>query len=414
MQRLAVYDRLYYQKSTFLVRASEDAVYDAKTKQLTFAAGNIRLENGQSIIGKVQVSGFGVNSVFQDDELIVQGKLFPGYGAQQGRLSFAQLQLVGRHPNILTQVKRDFVAGAQSALPEPLGPFIMGLLVGLRDTLPQTTKDELRVVGLTHIIAVSGANLTIILQASQRLLGKRSKRLSTLLTLGLTGVFLLLSGASASIVRAAMVSVLGIAANYYGRYLPPLNLILLAAAITAMANPIYLWSDLGWYLSFLAFSGILILSPLVQARLPRWFGKSVLGGVALETLCAEAMTLPFVLHIFGQMSRVGLVANILVVSFIPLAMLLGAIAGVAGMYAGAIAGWFAWPAVLVLTYMLDVAHILANLPDVFVEGITLTLVQMLFVYACIVSLVLAMWYKQPNKSDIITEMNPMQRRGLMA
>lgn len=414
MQRLAVYEPLYFQKITITIRATEDAVYDQKTKQLTFGAGYIVLENGQRIAGKMQVSGFGINSVYQGDEIIATGKLYPGYGAQQARMSFAQMELVARHPSLLPETRRQFVAGAQTALPEPLGPFVMGLLVGLRDTLPQQTKDDLQHVGLTHIIAVSGANLTIILQASQRLLGKRSKRLSTALTFSLIGVFLILSGASASIVRAAMVSTLSIVTSYYGRNLKPLNLIMMAAAITAWANPVYIWSDLSWYLSFLAFSGILILAPLLQVRLPAKLRANILGSVALETICAEVMTLPFVLHIFGQMSRVSLLANILVVSFIPIAMLLGAVAGLAGMLASHIAGWFAWPAIVVLNYMLDVARILANLPDIFVEGIGLTLAQMLGVYVCIALFILLLWYKQPDKNAILTEMNPMNRRGLLA
>jgi len=63
-------------------------------------------------------------------------------------------------------------------------------------------------VGLTHIIAVLGYNLTIILRASKNLLASRSKRLSTILSLGLIIVFLLITGFSASIVRAAVVSAL--------------------------------------------------------------------------------------------------------------------------------------------------------------------------------------------------------------
>lgn len=414
MDRLAAFEPLYDQKITMLVRAREDAVHDHRTKQLTFEAGNLVLMNGQRLIGKIQVSGHGANMVFQGDELIVSGKLRPGFGAQQGRMSFAQLETVAHHPTLLSEIRRRFVAGAQSVLPEPLAPFVMGLLVGQRDTLPQATKDDLQKVGLTHIIAVSGANLTIILQASQRLLGRRSKRMSTFLTVGLVLVFLTLAGGSASIVRAAMVSMLSMLVGYYGRNWQPLNLILLAAAMTAWANPVYIWSDLSWYLSFLAFYGILIVSPLLQSRLPTKVHSSVLGGVALETICAEITTLPFVLYMFGEMSHVSLFANILVVSFIPIAMLLGAIAGLVGMFAGTVAGWFTWPAVLVLNYMLDVAHILASVPHAFTEGIGLSLVQMLIVYGCVCFVTAIMWYKSANKSAIITDMDITKRRGLLA
>jgi ComEC/Rec2-related protein len=413
IERLASYEHLHGTKISLFVTANEDAAYN-QYSQLAFTAGDVTTMEGDRLVGKIQISGFGANSVFQGDRLMVTGKLNPTRSAAQGRMSFATLQVLERHPSLITEIRRKFMAGMQTALPQPLAPFAMGLLVGQRATLSEEVKEDLQTVGLTHIIAVSGYNLTIIVQATSKLLGKRSKRISTFLMLALIGFFLLITGGSAPIVRAAIVSVLSIAAAYYGRSFKPLNLICLAAALTAFVNPVYIWKDLSWYLSFLGFAGVMILAPLVQARFAKRWGNSLIGGVALESICAEMMTLPFVLHIFGQMSRVGLVANVLVVTMIPLAMLLGAIAGLAGMIAPAICGWFAWPAVLLLNYMLDVAHLLANLPNVFVKGIGLSLVQMLILYGCVTLLVTVLWYKNPSKSAIITDMNEPKTRGLLS
>lgn len=405
LQRLAVYDDVQYQKVTITARAMNDALY-GKTKQLAFDADDIVLADGQPLPGKIQLSGFGTNAVFQGDEVQASGKLYPGYGAYQGRMSFALLSVTAHHPTVTSIARQKFTAGMQTALPEPLAPFAMGLLVGQRATLPDNVKQDLLMVGLTHIIAVSGYNLTIILHASRRLLGKQSKRISTFLSLGLIGIFLLLAGASASIVRAAIVSVLSIAASYYGREFKPLNLICLAAAITAFANPVYIWSDLSWYLSFLAFYGVMVVSPLIQARLPGGWHQSLIGGVALESVCAEIMSLPFILYIFGQMSLIGLPANVLVVTLIPLAMLLSLIAGLAGMLVGSVAGWLTWPAVWLLNYMLDVAHMLAGLPHIFVQNRSLSLAAMLGLYGLIggVTLVLRHKTRRP-KNATITDRN---------
>jgi competence protein ComEC len=392
MQKLAAYEPWQYRKITITARAGEDAIY-GKTKQLSFTANNVALEDGQKLAGKIQLSGFGENAVFQGDEVTATGKLYPGYGAYQGRMSFAVLGVTAHHPSLVSDIRRRFTAGMQTALPEPLAPFAMGLLVGQRATLPAEVKQDLLMVGLTHIIAVSGYNLTIILHASRRLMGKRSKRISTFLSFGLIGVFLLLAGASASIVRAAIVSMLSIVTSYYGRDMKPLNLLALAAAITAWANPFYIWSDLSWYLSFLAFYGVMVVSPLVQARWPGRWHQSLVGGVALESVCAEAMSLPFVLYIFGQMSLIGLPANVLVVALVPLAMLLGLVAGLAGMFAGAAAGWFAWPAYLLLNYMLDIAHIMARLPHVFIQNRSLPLAAMLGLYGLVILVTYVLWHK---------------------
>jgi competence protein ComEC len=410
--RLNVYQSYYTKRVTLMVRASEDATYD-QHKQLAFNAEKVTLANGEVLPGKVQVSGFGANAIMQNDEVEVSGKLSPGFGVYQAKIGFAKLEVIAHHPTMISEIRRRFVAGMQSALPEPLAPFAMGLLVGQRATLPDGVKQDLLMVGLTHIIAVSGYNLTIILQASRRLLRHKSKRLSTFLSVVLIGIFLLLAGASASIVRAAIVSMLSIVTAYYGRAMKSLNLICLAAVITAWSNPVYLWSDLSWYLSFLAFFGVMVLSPLVQARLRGNWHNSVLGAVALESVCAEIMTLPFVLHIFGQMSRIGLVANVMVVTLVPLAMLLGLTAGLAGMLSASIAGWLSWPAVLLLNYMLDLAHLLAGLPHVFAQGIGLSLIQMLGLYVGIALTCLSLWYKS-RKSAIITEMNQLKNRSLLA
>jgi competence protein ComEC len=379
-EKLARFDQYYDKKVTVTVVASQDAVYD-KYKQLTFDTRNIVVqESGEKLTGKVSVSGFGLNAIFAGDEIEVTGKLKPSLGSYQGRLSYAQMGLVAHHNGIVNELRRRFTAGVESALPEPLASFGMGLLIGQRNTLPAAVSQGLLMVGLTHIIAASGYNLTILLRSADRVAGKRSKRLKLLLSLSLIALFLLFAGTSASIVRAAIVSMLSIAAGYYGRSFKPMVLILLAAAITAFANPYYVWSDVSWYLSFLAFYGVMVLAPLIQMRWSERWKQSLFAAVALESICAEMMTLPYILHTFGQMSFVGLIANVLVVALVPLAMLLTLIAGLAGMLLAPVMGWLAWPARIVLTYMLDVARLLSNIPHVFAQNIGFTTWQMLLCY----------------------------------
>ena len=237
-----------------------------------------------------------------------------------------------------------------------------------------------------------------MLRSAERVGGRQSKRISLLFGLGMVATFLLFAGASASIVRAAIVSVLSIIAGYYGRQFKPLALLLLAGVITGFASPFYVWSDASWYLSFLAFYGVMILGPLVSARWPAKLKESVVMQVALESLCAEIMTLPFILHSFGQMSLVGLIGNVLVVALVPLAMLLGMIAGLAGMLVPTVAGWFAWPAQLLLTYMLDAATLLSRVPHIFLEHIGFSLSQMIVSYVAIVALTWLLWWKQGQKA----------------
>jgi competence protein ComEC len=404
MEKLAAYRPYYDQKLTVQVEALQDAVYGAHS-QITFDASNVRLQDGTRLAGKVSVSGFGANAVFQGDILEVSGKLRTGYGSKQGTLGFAKINVLSHHNSLIAEIRRRFAAGMQTALPEPLASFAMGLLIGQRATLPKDVKQDLLMVGLTHIIAVSGYNLTIMLHASRKLLASKSKRLSTLLSFVLMSVFLLIAGGSASIIRAAIVSTLSIGTAYYGRSFKPLNLISLAAVITAWANPFYIWSDISWYLSFLAFFGVMVLAPLLVDRLPERLRESTIVGVGVESICAETMSLPIVLFTFGQMSLVGLPANMLVVALVPLAMLLCTFAGLAGIAAPALAGWVAYPTKVLLNYMLDTAHVLAGLPHIFIENLALPLVEMVLWYGGIMLFVSALWYKTKRKSAIITDEN---------
>lgn len=391
VHKLQVYEKYYKKPVVIIGRAGEDGYYN-KYKLYSFMLSDLHVDN-QRLEGKVQVSGFGANVIYEGDKVEIVGKLQPGYGPYQGRISYAKIRVIKRSNNFIYHARRKFAAGLQNLLPEPLAPFALGILIGQRSSLPENVKKDLLMIGLTHIIAVSGYNLTIILKAANRLLENTSKRFATLLSVSLVILFLSITGGSASIVRAALVSMFGIAAAYYGRTFKPLLLIGLVAALTAWINPIYLWSDASWHLSFLAFFGILILSPLAKKRI-RWrYLDTIIGSIALESICAEIMSTPYIVHVFGQMSRVGLLANVLIASLVPLAMLLSMIAGIAGMIKIGLLNIFAWPAVIVLSAMLTASHLLASLHGSFVSGFKISLVSMVIIYLMIIFFLIVLYKK---------------------
>lgn len=393
MHRLAAYQPLVEQPVVIEGRADSDAIYGDRS-QLTFDITNITVLEPykQPLTGKMKISGYGAPMVYRGDLVQAQGKLFKTRGSRQASLSFANIAVLGRSHSFIDNTRRRFSAGMQSALPEPLASFALGLLIGQRSTIPDDVSRRLSTVGLTHLVAVSGYNLTILVEFVRRLLGRRSKYQSTLMSLLLIGAFLLVTGLSASITRAAIVSLLSIGAWYYGRQFKPLLLLSIAAALTAGWNPLYLWSDIGWYLSFLAFFGVLIIAPLLAKRLFK--GKKVrsLTMLLLESISAQLMAAPLIMHIFGQISLVGIVANLMVVPLVPLAMLVSFLAGLGGMLLPTLAGWIAWPARLVLTYMLDVVAALSRVPHALSER-KLLLNQMLGLYGIIAILCIVLWRK---------------------
>lgn len=383
---------------TITATAASDAVY-GKNFQIEFTAGKAKLVPGRPLAGSFKISGFGESMVYRGDVVQVKGKLYTTRGSNQAQISYAQLQRLGADNSWTNRFTRRFSAGMQSALPEPNASFGLGLIIGQRNNLPLDLTKALVVVGLVHIVAVSGYNLTVITRAISRLkLGSKYQRLT--ISLCLIGLFILMAGFSASIVRAAIVSLLGLWAWFYGRKFKPMVLIGLAGAITGFANPFYVWGDLSWYLSFLAFFGVLVIAPAISRRL---FARppKLITLVLLETLSAELMTLPLIMMSFSQLSLIGLLANLLVVPLIPLAMLLSAVAAFAGMLIPVFAGWLAWPANWLLTYILDVVRLLANIPGIFLHR-SLSVAAMLYFYTVVLLLTASIYHQRRRpKPDII-------------
>lgn len=392
---------------TIVGKALTDSVYDERSA-LSFDIGSLIQETPETkqLIGKIAVSGYGERMIYRGDIVRISGRFSRARGSLVARLNFAELEVLGRSNSLAYQATREFGAGLQSALPEPQASFGLGILIGQRSTLPEHTEDVLAAVGLTHIVAVSGYNLTILVRATRRALAKRSKFQAMFGASVLILSFLLVTGASPSIVRASIISLLSLGAWYYGRNVRPMVLIMLTAAATALWNPLYLWSDIGWYLSFLAFYGVLVIAPLARQRFFKSKAKGLFGDVVLESMAAQLMTLPLILYIFHDSSFVVLLANLLVVPLIPLAMLLSFIAGLTGALIPAIAGWFAWPARLLLTYLLDIANLVARIPGMSFS-LAISVRTMLFMYGLILAITFVWWQKSLQAANItdITDTN---------
>lgn len=388
------YQALFKQQVVLTARAETDAIY-GKTKQLNFDASNIVVESPmpQELPGKIRVEGIGEPMVYRGDVLRISGSMSWTRGSNQARMSFAKFELVRHHGTPIDLLRRKFMAALASVLPEPHASFGAGILIGARSTIPEATNEQLSVTGLTHIVAVSGYNLTIIVVAVRRLMGKRSKFQSTMAAGVLMVVFVLITGFSASIVRAALVGALSLLAWYYGRSFKPVLLISFGAALTAGWSPFYIWSDLGWYLSFIAFFGVLMLAPLLLAVVSKRQEPKLLAALLAETIAAQIVTLPLIMYIFGRVSLIGIVANVLVVPLVPLAMLLTLFGGIAGIAVAPIAGWFAWPARILLIYMLDITAVLSRVPHASAEQY-ISVWVMIGLYGLMLMLILFLWVRK--------------------
>lgn len=263
--------------------------------------------------------------------------------------------------NAIFRAKNAFVASMGRSIHEPDASYLSGVLLGVRSQIPADILDAFRRTGTSHILAVSGFNITIIasvLSAFFLLFFKRST--AFWFSAGGIIVFTILTGAQASVVRAAVMGLLVLLASREGRLSQPRNALALAAAVMVYFSPRILRYDIGFQLSFGATLGLLYVSPVLEKYFAKWPGIFGLRESLAMTLSAQVSVLPLLIYYFKNISLVSLPANIIVLPTVPLAMLLGFLTGLAGILfpiAGRIFGYFAW---LVSEFELNVIKILAK------------------------------------------------------
>ncbi len=227
----------------------------------------------------------------------------------------------------LGRARVELTASAYQRFPADEAALLTGLLYGARD-LSKADKLAFRHAGLTHIIAVSGANMTIVVVLVMRLLLiVRLSRRQAFVACGLAiGAFTLFVGPSASVVRAALMGFLIELAPLVGRLVRPTRLLLVSAFVFVLWQPWALAFDPSFALSFLAMLGLLTWGRWFDERLARWVRSSVVREISASTLAATFMTAPYAAWAFGNVTLWSLPTGLLVLPLIPWTMALGSLA----------------------------------------------------------------------------------------
>lgn len=210
-------------------------------------------------------------------------------------------------------------------LPEPHGSLLTGILIGNRTKLDPDLLEIFRTVGLTHLIAVSGYNLSILTSNIRSLLWPLLGRRSVGIAFGVIVIFVILSGAPPSILRAAVMAGSLIVAQYLGRPSRSINILVLAAGILALFEPKIIF-EIGFQLSLAATYGLIRLAPVIVNSLERFGGlPESLRLIIGETLAATIVTAPLLVLYFDRLSVISPISNLLVLPIMPLLMGLGII-----------------------------------------------------------------------------------------
>ena len=218
--------------------------------------------------------------------------------------------------------------------------------------------------GVSHIIAISGYNITIVatmLMAVFIHLYVPRKKAFWLIVSGIA-LFVIFTGASASVVRAGIMGILTLVATQLGRMSRMGNVLMLAALLMALHNPFILRWDAGFQLSFAATLGIVYLTPLLSL----WLGKMPeLVGLKesfITTIAAIIATLPLILYQFGRISSVAPVVNVFILWMILWLMFFGALAvGASFLFLplGTVISWITWVGI---QYVMSIVSWFGRLP----------------------------------------------------
>ncbi len=227
---------------------------------------------------------------------------------------------------------------------EPYASFVAGVLYGYRGGLGTLSTDFNR-TGVTHIVAVSGFNITIIASvfaATLLYLLVPRKKAFWIVSFAIL-LFVLFTGASGSAVRAAVMALLVLISRQLGRTSRMDNVLIFTVALMSFANPFTLIWDVGFQLSFLSTCGLVYLSPHLQkyfSRVPTFLN---LQESLSATLAAMIFTLPLILFEFGRLSVVAVLVNILVVPVVSFIMAFG--------FATLFSSFIFWPLAKILAFI---------------------------------------------------------------
>ncbi|NVI90474.1 ComEC/Rec2 family competence protein [Actinomadura sp. BRA 177] len=251
---------------------------------------------------------------------------------------------------------------AVDRLPPDRRAVLPGMVVGDTSRLDPTLAEDFRTAGLTHLLVVSGANLAIVVGAVLglcRLTGLGRRRAPPVAVLAVLA-FVLVARPEPSVLRAAVMGVIGLLALFTGRERQGLPALAAAVLLLVLIDPERARSY-GFALSVLATAGLLVLAPPWRERLARRLPGPLADALAV-TAAAEVAVAPVLVMLSGEVGVVSVFANLLAAPAVAPATLLGALGAVTALVSLPLARLIVWPAGLAVGWIIWVARTAAALP----------------------------------------------------
>lgn len=348
-------------------RLSVQQIWPEKAARPTPATGEVYVRTSSNYQIKrgdlVQLSG----TLLEPEELTGEDFPYKQWLARQGiytTLSYPRYKLLAAEQDfLLTRWFYNLNSGIRQLLegliPGREGAILSGILLGDKKNITADVQDAFRASGITHILVVSGGNISILVMLVTLSL-QRFFRKPVVLTIALAVLILyvLLVGLSPAVIRAGLMGGMALIGMLAGREYSGYAGLALAALVISVWQPAVVW-DIGFQLSFAATLGILLLAAPLQTRLKKL--PPFLAETLAVTLAAQALTLPLLIFYFETVSTVSVLTNLLVVPIIPVIMAFGLLTAALGWipFVGQGVAGLTW---LFLSYILTCATFCAGLP----------------------------------------------------
>ncbi len=366
------------------------------------------------------------------DRLRIQGHIetppenedfsYRDYLAHQGIYSYmpsAKVSLLEHgHGNLILSALYDLQKHSLEVIyrlfPDPEASLIAGILLGVQTGIPPEVQDAFRRTGTSHIIVISGFNITIIAGLFTFLFSRwvGGRRGALLAAAGII-FYTLLVGANPAVIRAAILGILTLFGHQLGRRQAGLNSLAIIAAIMAFITPTVLW-DVSFQLSFAATLGIMLYAEPFTGSFTTFAARFIAhekaerlaGPVAtyfLLTLAAQLTTLPLMAYYFKRISLTALIANPLILPAQPPLMVLGGLSVISGLVFQPLGQLFAWAAWPFSAYTIRVVERLAAIPHGSIPLGEVAFPLILLFYA----ILLAITYTRSHLSSQLTRLTPV-------
>ncbi|MBN1314150.1 MAG: ComEC/Rec2 family competence protein [Anaerolineales bacterium] len=392
---------------------AEEPVVKNGNARIVFQVEQIGLGDGipHHIYGRVQVEASLYPEFHYGDRLSISGHLqtptnesYRVYLSIQGITSIVRQpqieQLAGRGGSRIKKGLMSFKGRAQTTLeqilPDPEASLLSGILLGNDQKISDSLLEKFNDTGATHVIAISGSNISLfialLLTGLGRIVPRRTAGLLTLITIT---AYTILVGADPPVVRAAIMGGLLTVGRLFGRQPFGPTSLMTAAMVMTVANPLLI-QDAGFQLSFVATFGLMLCPEPFQDDRKEGRKKHLdkpgrriarlLGDYVLLTLAAQLATLPLIAYHFGRIPSISMLTNLLILCVQPLLMASGGIALLAGLVwlpPGQMAAWICYP---FLWWTIRSVEWTYKLAGGAVES-EITIGTMLMMYACLLGIV---------------------------